>query len=44
VKETKYKDSLMTINTSMMSSIDAVFYKEMKAAIKLKRLEQSSTE
>ena len=39
VKEARYEDSVMTIDTSMMSSVDAALYKERKAAIRLKRLD-----
>ena len=43
IKETKYEDSIMMIDTSMMSPIDAAFYEEKKAAIRMKRLGQSSS-
>ena len=44
VKEARYEDSVITIDTSIMSPVDAVFYEEKKAAIRLKKLEHSSTE
>jgi len=42
--EARYEDSIMTINTSTMNPVDAAFYEEKKEAIRLKRLQQSSTE
>jgi len=44
IKEARYEDSVMTIDTSMMNPVDAAFYEEKKEAIRLKRLQQSSTE
>ena len=43
MKEARYEDSIMIIDTSMMNLVDAAFYEEKKAAIRLKRLELSST-
>jgi len=43
IKEARHKDSVMTIDTSMMNPVDVVLYEEKKATIRLKRLEQSST-
>ena len=45
IKEVKYKDSIMMMNTSMMSPTYAVFYQEKKVAVKRKRYGHSlSTE
>jgi len=41
-KKAKYEDSML-IDTSMMNPIDAAFYEEKKAAIRMKRLGQSSS-
>jgi len=43
IKEARYEDSIMTIDTSTMSPVDAAFYEEKKEAIRRKRLQQSST-
>ena len=43
IKQAKYEDSIMLIDTSMMNPIDAAFYEEKKAAIRIKRLGQSSS-
>jgi len=37
MKESKYDDSIMMIDTSLMSPVDVVFYEEKKATIRLKR-------
>jgi len=36
IKEAKYEHSIMMIDTSMMNPIDAAFYEEKKAAIRMK--------
>ena len=44
IKEAKYEDSIMMIDTSMMSPTNAAFYEEKKVAIRMKRGHSSSTE
>jgi len=43
IKEAKYEDNTMMIDTLMISPMDAAFYEEKKAAIRMKRLGYSSS-
>jgi len=43
IKEAKYGDSIMMLDTSIMSPVDVTFYKEKKEAIRLTRFRHSSS-
>jgi len=43
IKQAKYEDSIMLIDTSMMNPVDATFYEKKKATIRMKMLGHSSS-